>query len=83
MQAHLEAIGRAVASSSHELLILDKVGWHTTRKHTERYTELSPDRFAGSIQGFRAERAMAPRLASFSACSGAPRAHSCCNGLPR
>ena len=49
MQAHLEAIGRAVASSSHELLILDKVGWHTTRKHTERYTELSPDRFAGSI----------------------------------
>lgn len=32
MQAHLEAIGRAVAPSAHALLILDKAGWHTTRK---------------------------------------------------
>jgi len=32
MQAHLEAIGRAVALSAHALLILDKAGWHTTRK---------------------------------------------------
>ena len=31
MQAHLEAIGRAVAPSAHALLILDKAGWHTTR----------------------------------------------------
>jgi hypothetical protein len=53
MQAHLEAIGRAVAPSSHALLILDKVGWHTTRKHTERYTELSPDRFKDSALNAR------------------------------
>jgi hypothetical protein len=32
MQAHLEAIGRAIAPSAHALLILDKVGWHNTRK---------------------------------------------------
>ena len=32
MQAHLEAIGRAVAPWAHALLILDKAGWHTTRK---------------------------------------------------
>ncbi len=53
MQAHLEAIGRAVAPSSHALLILDKVGWHTTRKHTERYTELSPDQFKDSALNAR------------------------------
>ena len=29
---HLEAIGRAVAPGAHALLILDKAGWHTTRK---------------------------------------------------
>ena len=27
-----EAIGRAIAPSAHALLILDKAGWHTTRK---------------------------------------------------
>ena len=32
MQAHLDAIGRAVAPGAHALLILDKAGWHTTRK---------------------------------------------------
>jgi len=34
MQAHLDAIGRAVAPGAHALLILDKAGWHTTRKLT-------------------------------------------------
>ena len=32
MQAHLDAIGRAVAPGAHALLILDKAGWHTTGK---------------------------------------------------
>ena len=32
MQAHLDAIGRAVAPGAHALLILDKAGWHTTCK---------------------------------------------------
>lgn len=32
MQAHLDAIGRAVAPGAHALLILDQAGWHTTRK---------------------------------------------------
>jgi transposase len=32
MQAHLDAIGRAIAPSAHALLILDKAGWHTTGK---------------------------------------------------
>ena len=32
MQAHLDEIGRAVAPGAHALLILDKAGWHTTRK---------------------------------------------------
>ena len=32
MQAHLDAIGRAVSPDAHALLILDKAGWHTTRK---------------------------------------------------
>ena len=32
MQAHLDAIGRAVSPLAHALLILDKAGWHTTRK---------------------------------------------------
>jgi transposase len=32
MQAHLDAIGRAVAPGAQALLILDKAGWHTTRK---------------------------------------------------
>lgn len=32
MQAHLDAIGRAIAPGSHALVILDKAGWHTTRK---------------------------------------------------
>ena len=32
MQAHLDAIGKAVAPGAHALLILDKAGWHTTRK---------------------------------------------------
>ncbi len=32
MQAHLDAIGEAVAPGAHALLILDKAGWHTTRK---------------------------------------------------
>jgi transposase len=32
MQAHLDAIGGAVAPGAHALLILDKAGWHTTRK---------------------------------------------------
>src|SRR6185312_11224190 len=32
MQAHLDAIGKAVAPGAHARLILDKAGWHTTRK---------------------------------------------------
>jgi len=32
MQAHLDAIGRSVTAGAHALLILDKAGWHTTRK---------------------------------------------------
>lgn len=32
MQAHLDEIGRAVAPGAHAVLILDKAGWHTTRK---------------------------------------------------
>lgn len=32
MQAHLDAIGEAVAPGAHALLILDKAGWHTTGK---------------------------------------------------
>jgi hypothetical protein len=32
MQAHLDAIGRAVAPAAQALLILDQAGWHTTRK---------------------------------------------------
>jgi hypothetical protein len=51
---------------------------HRNIQHTVRYIELSPDRF----KDFCAERAMAPRLASLSACAGAPRAHSCGDGLP-
>jgi DDE superfamily endonuclease len=31
MQAHLDAIGRAVSPLAHALLILDKAGWRTTR----------------------------------------------------
>lgn len=32
MQAHLHAIGEAVAPGAHALLILDQAGWHTTGK---------------------------------------------------
>ena len=32
MQKHLDEIGRAVMPGAHALLILDKAGWHTTRK---------------------------------------------------
>jgi hypothetical protein len=32
MQAHLDAIGRAVTPGAQALLILDQAGWHTTRK---------------------------------------------------
>ena len=32
MQKHIDAIGRAVAPGAHALIILDKAGWHTTRK---------------------------------------------------
>jgi len=32
MQAHLDAIGDAVSPGAHALIILDKAGWHTTRK---------------------------------------------------
>jgi transposase len=32
MQMHLDAIGRAVKPGAHALIILDKAGWHTTRK---------------------------------------------------
>jgi putative transposase len=32
MQMHIDAIGRAIAPGAHALIILDKAGWHTTRK---------------------------------------------------
>jgi putative transposase len=32
MQAHIDEIGRAVAPGTHALILLDKAGWHTTRK---------------------------------------------------
>src|SRR5438270_8542865 len=32
MQKHIDEIGRAVAPNAHALIILDKAGWHTTRK---------------------------------------------------
>ena len=32
MQKHIDEIGRAVAPRAHALVILDKAGWHTTRK---------------------------------------------------
>ena len=32
MQMHIDAIGRAVTPGAHALIILDKAGWHTTRK---------------------------------------------------
>ncbi len=32
MQKHLDEIGRTVAPGSHALVILDKAGWHTTRR---------------------------------------------------
>ena len=32
MQKHVEEIGRAVTAGAHALIILDKAGWHTTRK---------------------------------------------------
>jgi transposase len=32
MQKHIDEIGRAVAPGAHALVILDKAGWHTTRK---------------------------------------------------
>jgi putative transposase len=32
MQAHLDEIGRAVRPGAHAVIILDKAGWHTTRK---------------------------------------------------
>ena len=32
MQKHLEAIARQVAPGGHGLVILDRAGWHTTRK---------------------------------------------------
>ena len=32
MQAHLDEIGRAVTPGAHAVIILDKAGWHTTRK---------------------------------------------------
>src|SRR5438874_1978041 len=32
MQKHIDAIGRAIAPGAHALIILDKAGWHTTRK---------------------------------------------------
>ncbi len=32
MQQHLEEISRAVAPEAHALVVLDKAGWHTTRK---------------------------------------------------
>src|SRR6202140_4040114 len=32
MQAHLDEISRNVAHGAHALILLDKAGWHTTRK---------------------------------------------------
>lgn len=32
MQKHIDEIGRAVMPGAHALIILDKAGWHTTRK---------------------------------------------------
>jgi transposase len=32
MQKHIDEIGRAVTPRAHALIILDKAGWHTTRK---------------------------------------------------
>ena len=32
MQAHLDKIGRADTPGAHAVIILDKAGWHTTRK---------------------------------------------------
>jgi transposase len=32
MQAHLEEISRAIEPKAHAVIILDKAGWHTTRK---------------------------------------------------
>ena len=32
MQKHIDEIGRAVTPGAHALVILDKAGWHTTRK---------------------------------------------------
>jgi transposase len=32
MQAHLDEISRHVAPGAHALILLDKAGWHTTRK---------------------------------------------------
>jgi putative transposase len=32
MQMHIDAIGRAIRPGAHALIILDKAGWHTTRK---------------------------------------------------
>lgn len=32
MQKHIDEIGRAVAPGAHGLIILDKAGWHTTRR---------------------------------------------------
>ena len=32
MQKHIDEIGRAVSPAAHALIILDKAGWHTTRK---------------------------------------------------
>ena len=32
MQKHIDEIGRAVTPGAHALIILDKAGWHTTRK---------------------------------------------------
>jgi hypothetical protein len=130
MQAHLEAIGRAVAPSSHALLILDKVGWHTTRKLSplsnltlvllppaaqnsmrpktsgsiyarpisptgcslttppfsmvaRTLGESCSPRPAASPQSRNAIGSPSVILFEGLACSGAPRAHSCCDGLPR
>ena len=30
MQAHLEEIGRTVATGAHAVLLMDRAGWHTT-----------------------------------------------------
>jgi hypothetical protein len=38
MQAHVEEIGRAVATGAHALLILDKAGWHTPRASSNSRT---------------------------------------------